>query len=130
MGVHMRHSKVADAALKAIDERKKAFKKDSERKEYKTRTKNFPVMILQSGFAQSLGFLYAKGPSGNGYKEYKDDFLKVLAAAAKDLPTDPSELHRHVIQADLARYRQLSHYALEAAGWLKRIAETALEGEA
>lgn len=131
MSVQMRHSRVANAALKAINDQKKALGAE-QIKEYKTRTKNFPVMLLQSGLAQSLGFLFAKaGGTDKGYESYKKDFLQVLRATApgKMLPKDDSSLHRHIIQADLAHYRQLSHYAQEAAGWLKRIADTAIQGD-
>ena len=129
MAVEMRHSRVAAKALKLVSQRA-THGDDATRKAYKTRTRNFPVLILQNGLAQAMGFLLAKAQGGdNGYPQYRDDFLAVFRAADPTLPADPGQLHRTVLEADLSRYRQLTRYALEAAEWLKRIAETAIAGD-
>lgn len=55
---HIRSQKYAQRAFGLIQKVKDSNKQV---KEYRTLVLNFPTMILQSGLAQAIGFLQAKG---------------------------------------------------------------------
>ena len=93
--------------------------KDSNKqvKEYRTLALNFPTMILQSGLAQAIGFLQAKG---------KEEHLLLLAHIAELLEENKDGLHKKILEADLSHYQLLSRQALEAASSLKRYTQALL----
>lgn len=93
--------------------------KDSNKqvKEYRTLALNFPTMILQSGLAQAIGFLQAKG---------KEEHLLLLAHIAELLEENKDSLHKKILEADLSHYQLLSRQALEAASSLKRYTQALL----
>lgn len=93
---------------------------DKLRKEYKSRADSFPVMVLQSGLAQAIGFLHAKSKNERAYATYLADLASVLGHA------DAKALHRKVLDASLPEYRHLSHEVLEVAALIKRFGQTEL----
>jgi CRISPR-associated protein Cmr5 len=99
------------------------------RDEYKSRADSFPVMVMQAGLAQGLGFLLAKGKgeNGNGYGRYLNDLAAVLKASGACGAGSGEALQKHVLGASLAEYQLLTREALAAAGWLKRFAQACIK---
>ena len=111
---HIRSQKYAQRAFGLIQK----VKDDNKQvKEYRTLVLNFPTMILQSGLAQAIGFLQAKG---------KEEHLLLLAHIAELLGENKDSLHKKILEADLSHYQLLSRQALEAASSLKRYTQALL----
>ena len=111
---HIRSQKYAQRAFGLIQKVKDSNKQV---KEYRTLVLNFPTMILQSGLAQAIGFLQAKG---------KEEHLLLLAHIADLLEENKDGLHKKILEADLSHYQLLSRQALEAASSLKRYTQALL----
>lgn len=111
---HIRSQKYAQRALGLIQKVKEENKKV---KEYRTLALNFPTMILQSGLAQAIGFLQAKG---------KEEHLLLLAHIAELLGENKDGLHKKILEADLSHYQLLTRQAIEAASGLKRYTQALL----
>ena len=113
---HIRSQKYAQRALGLIQRVKE---KNEKVKEYRTLALNFPTMILQSGLAQAIGFLQAKG---------KEEHLLLLAHIAELLEENENEnsLHKKILAADLSHYQLLTRKAIEAASSLKRYTQALL----
>ena len=111
---HIRSQKYAQRAFGLIQK----VKDDNKQvKEYRTLVLNFPTMILQSGLAQAIGFLRAKG---------KEEHLLLLAHIAELLGENKDSLHKKILEADLSHYQLLSRQDLEAASSLKRYTQALL----
>ena len=111
---HIRSQKYAQRALGLIQRVKE---KNEKVKEYRTLALNFPTMILQSGLAQAIGFLQAKG---------KEEHLLLLAHIAELLGENKDSLHKKILAADLSHYQLLTRQAIEAASGLKRYTQALL----
>ena len=111
---HIRSKKYAQRAFGLIQ---KVNDDNKQVKEYRTLVLNFPTMILQSGLAQAIGFLRAKG---------KEEHLLLLAHIAELLGENKDSLHKKILEADLSHYQLLSRQALEAASSLKRYTQALL----
>ena len=111
---HIRSQKYAQRAFGLIQNVKEENKKV---KEYRTLALNFPTMILQSGLAQAIGFLQAKG---------KEEHLLLLAHIAELLGENKDGLHKKILEADLSHYQLLTRQAIEAASGLKRYTQALL----
>ena len=111
---HIRSQKYAQRAFGLIQNVKKENQKV---KEYRTLALNFPTMILQSGLAQAIGFLQAKG---------KEEHLLLLAHIAELLGENKDSLHKKILAADLSHYQLLTRQAIEAASGLKRYTQALL----
>ena len=111
---HIRSQKYAQRAYGLIQK----VKDDNKQvKEYRTLALNFPTMILQSGLAQAIGFLQAKG---------KEEHLLLLAHIAELLGENKDSLHKKILEADLPHYQLLTRKAIEAASSLKRYTQALL----
>ena len=111
---HIRSQKYAQRAYGLIQK----VKDDNKQvKEYRTLALNFPTMILQSGLAQAIGFLQAKG---------KEEHLLLLVHIAELLEENESSLHKKILEADLSHYQLLTRQAIEAASGLKRYTQALL----
>lgn len=111
---HIHSQKYAQRAFGLIQK----VKDDNKQvKEYRTLVLNFPTMILQSGLAQAIGFLQAKG---------KEEHLLLLAHIAELLGENKDSLHKKILEADLSHYQLLSRQALEATSSLKRYTQALL----
>ena len=111
---HIRSQKYAQKAFGLIQK----VKENNEKvKEYRTLSLNFPTTILQSGLAQAIGFLKAKG---------KDEHLLLLAHIAELLGENKDSLHKKILEADLPHYQLLTRKAIEAASSLKRYTQALL----
>ena len=111
---HIRSQKYAQRAYGLIQK----VKDDNKQvKEYRTLVLNFPTMILQSGLAQAIGFLQAKG---------KEEHLLLLAHIAELLGENKDGLHKKILEADLSHYQLLTRQAIEAASGLKRYTQALL----
>ena len=111
---HIRSQKYAQRAFGLIQNVKEENKQV---KEYRTLALNFPTMILQSGLAQAIGFLQAKG---------KEEHLLLLAHIAELLEENENSLHKKILEADLSHYQLLTRKAIEAASSLKRYTQALL----
>ena len=98
------------------------------RAQYKARADQFPVLVMQAGLAQALGFLRAKAGDADGgdnaYRRYLNDLAVVVGAS------DGEALQQQAIAAPLPAYRQLTRQVLDAAGWLKRFGQAYLGASA
>lgn len=111
---HIRSQKYAQRAYGLIQK----VKDDNKQvKEYRTLALNFPTMILQSGLAQAIGFLQAKG---------KEEHLLLLAHIAELLGENKDSLHKKILAADLSHYQFLTRQTIEAASSLKRYTQALL----
>lgn len=111
---HIRSQKYAQRAYGLIQK----VKDDNKQvKEYRTLALNFPTMILQSGLAQAIGFLQAKG---------KEEHLLLLAYIAELLGENKDSLHKKILASDLSHYQLLTRQAIEAASSLKRYTQALL----
>lgn len=111
---HIRSQKYAQRAYGLIQK----VKDDNKQvKEYRTLALNFPTMILQSGLAQAIGFLQAKG---------KEEHMLLLAHIAELLGENKDSLHKKILAADLSHYQLLTRKAIEAASSLKRYTQALL----
>lgn len=123
-----RQSLVASEALQCIER----VQGRGYRAEYRTRANSFPTMIVQSGLAQAYGFLLAKRKDGNGslaeaYGAYLADVLRVARAGWRGLPEQPDEFYKQLVSADLRSYRRMARALLDAALWLKMLAQAHLQ---
>ena len=112
-----RDQKYAKAAYPKVEHQKG---KDTE-KSYRTVALNFPVMILQSGLTQSIGFLLAKNKAE--HQAYLQDLAEILGLK------NAKNLHDTVIKSNLRDYQQHTRKTLEAAAWLKRYTQAMLKGD-
>ncbi len=121
---HIRSQKYAQRAYGLIQK----VKDDNKQvKEYRTLALNFPTMILQSGLAQAIGFLQAKGKDKEGKEaKGKEEHLLLLAHIAELLGENKDSLHKKILAADLSHYQLLSRQAIEAASSLKRYTQALL----
>jgi CRISPR-associated protein, cmr5 family len=111
---HIRSQKYAQRTYGLIQK----VKDDNKQvKEYRTLALNFPTMILQSGLAQAIGFLQAKG---------KEEHLLLLAHIAELLGENKDSLHKKILASDLSHYQLLTRQAIEAASGLKRYTQALL----
>ena len=92
------------------------------------RADGFPVMVMQAGLAQALGFMLAKGQGDtNAYGCYLDDLALVLLGKHGHARGEAGRnLHKEVIEADLTRYRRMTRDILMVAGWFKRFGQAYL----
>lgn len=111
---HIRSQKYAQRAFGLIQ---KVKEQNEKVKEYRTLALNFPTMILQSGLAQAIGFLQAKG---------KEEHLLLLAHIAELLGENKDSLHKKILAADLSHYQLLTRQTIEAASSLKRYTQALL----
>ena len=120
-----RHAESALARITAVvawsDEQKDAKDASKLRKEYKARADGFPVLVMQAGLAQAVGFMRAKSADKPAYGRYLDDLAAVIGGLA-----DGAALHHRAIHGQLPAYRQLTREVLAAAGWLKRFGQVYL----
>lgn len=131
---HIRSQKYAQRAYGLIQK----VKDDNKQvKEYRTLALNFPTMILQSGLAQAIGFLQAKGEDKDKEAKGKDkdkdkeakgkeEHLLLLAHIAELLEENKDSLHKKILEADLSHYQLLTRKAIEAASSLKRYTQALL----
>ena len=120
-----RTQRMAHAAHAAVEARKSY----AQTKEYGSLALSLPAMILQNGLAQATGFLLAKGAGKNesAHLALLDDLAAVLRATVGAPAKTGSELHQHIIGADLGRSMVLTREALAVSGWLKRYAQGVLK---
>lgn len=122
MPIQTRSQRYAVAALACVEQ---VVAQPGLREEYKSSADGFPVMVMQAGLAQALGFLLAKSACrlDNGYGRYLHDLAAVLRAGGATTADSGEALHQTAIHAALADYRRLTREALAAAAWLKRMAQ-------
>jgi len=89
------------------------------RKEYGRLCNRFPVLVLENGLAQTVGFL--TGKAGRDPEKAEKIFLDHLKNVLFDHATD--NMLSTVLNAELAMYQHYTRQALAAAVWYKRYAE-------
>lgn len=118
-----RSQRFSESALKAVEA---VAKNTAMRDDYKSRADGFPVMVMQSGLAQAVGFLRGKseGRDDNAYGRYLKDLGGLLGQP------EPSRFQSQVIKAELPEYRRLTRDALDASSWIKRFCQTLVKNAA
>ncbi|MDI1224022.1 MULTISPECIES: type III-B CRISPR module-associated protein Cmr5 [Acinetobacter] len=89
---------------------------------YRTLALNLPTMIMQSGLAQTIGFLMAKS------KEEHRSFLDHIATLLNF--NTPEDFHKAILKSNITQYQLLTRKSLDAASWLKRYTQALLNKEA
>ena len=112
--MEIRTHKYAEAAFPLVEQ----MKKDPFEKKYRTLALNFPTMIMQSGLAQAIGFLVAKG----------NDEHEIILQHIEEILERPS-LHTDILASDIQQYQLLTRQALDATAWLKRYTQALLKKE-
>lgn len=120
MSVRTRSQKLAQAAFHCIANRNGGQPTEG----YKSSAKKFPALIHTCGLAQAVSFALAKKDH-----EYIADLTAVLKAADHSEITAQEPLDHQARTQPLSEYLRLSRDAISAAGWLKRYAEAAGEGD-
>lgn len=84
----------------------------------------FPVMVLQNGLTQALGFIAGKAgsqsASAQAFGQFGTDMAKLLDGE------NLKAFVQQVLHADLAGYQRLTRRALAVSLWQKRFAESVL----
>ncbi|MDP2834552.1 MAG: type III-B CRISPR module-associated protein Cmr5 [Pseudomonadota bacterium] len=104
-----RQASAALAKIKAVE--------PGQRRDYKARADGFPVMVMQAGLAQAVGFHFAKRQGKHAHGLYLEDFAQAL------IGENGEALLKRAIDAPLAEYRRLTREALALAEWFKRFAQ-------
>lgn len=112
--MEIRTHKYAEAAFPLVEK----MKKDPFEAKYRTLALNFPTMIMQSGLAQAIGFLMAKGKD-----EHKIIFQHIQTILKKP------NLHDDILKSNIQQYQILTRQALDATAWLKRYTQALLKKE-
>jgi CRISPR-associated protein Cmr5 len=86
--------------------------------DYARSAKRLPALLHTAGLAQAVAFLQAKNLS---------QLLKDVVFVMNDDCLQSETFAQLVRSAELLEYLRLSRLALEAAGWLKRYAESLLK---
>lgn len=127
MSIQTRTQRYAAAALARVQ----VIRQDAQQRlEWKTRADTFPVMVLQAGLAQAVGFMLAKSQNGaddRGYSAYLNDLLAVLRAGGATQADNPQALQTEILALDLMAYQRLTRQTLEAAAWLKRMGQAYID---
>lgn len=114
----IRTHEYAETAFACIDD--VLNKHSSLESKYRTLALSFPSMVLQSGLAQAVAFLMAKG---------KDEHKLYLEHLARIVPNcqDYKALHQKIIASNLNEHIQLTRNVLDATSWLKRYTQANLK---
>ena len=116
--MQIRTHKYAEKAYPLIEK----MQNDTFEAKYRTLALNFPSMIMQSGLAQAIGFLMAKG---------KDEHTIFLGHIAQLLEyTRYEDFHTAISKSDITQYQLMTRKALDATSWLKRYTQALLHKEA
>lgn len=113
----IRTQKYAQLAYPLVDD----VKGQAIEAKYRTLALTFPAMVMQSGLAQAIGFLMAKGNE-------EHQLMLTHIATLLNYPNDEA-MHSAILSSDLTKYQLLTRNALEATSWLKRYTQALLEKE-
>jgi CRISPR-associated protein Cmr5 len=108
----------ADAAWQAIDQLPKSIKP----KDYKRQCEKFPVFVLRAGLAQALGFVRSKAEA-DGCK-YLEDLAGIHSPGS-----NIDQWCHNIYAASIEDYMNITREVLQAATWLKRIAQAQISDE-
>lgn len=100
------------------------IQKTSIEAKYRTLALTFPAMVMQSGLAQAIGFLMAKGN-----EEHKIMLTHIATLLNYKGSNATENMHQAILSSDLTEYQLLTRNALEATSWLKRYTQALLEKE-
>jgi CRISPR-associated protein Cmr5 len=88
----------------------------------------FPIMVLRSGLAQSVAFLWIKAESD---KPAYQTFLKHLSLISNGPSNETyKDFQQRIQEMDLAEYQRTTRTILNASVWYKRFAESMLNVKA
>ncbi len=88
---------------------------------YRTLALDFPTMIMQSGLAQTIGFLKAKDKDKEEHAQLIQDMADLLGYH------NFTDMHEAILKSNVIEYQLLTRQALDASGWLKRYTQALLE---
>lgn len=113
----------ADAAWQAIDLLLANVNlNDFKLKDYKRQCEKFPVFVLRAGLAQAIGFIRAKD-EGDGLR-YLSDLANIHSPGV-----GVDQWCECIYAASLEDYMNKTREVLQAATWLKRIAQAEIGDE-
>lgn len=133
--MQIRTQKYAEIAYPLVQ----AVKDSDIEAKYRTLALNFPTMILQSGLAQAIGFLMAKGN-----KEHKVLLSHIVVLVNQDETKSRADdcltqqkavvdlaksFHDKVVKSNITDYQLYTRKAIEASSWLKRYTQALLKKE-
>ena len=109
-------------AQKVYDQLANVKNKDADWvKSYGRWCNRFPILVLENGLAQTIGFLHTKAGEGSDSAEQV-----FLGHVAEILEIERAQVLNSIIDAELANYRRYTRHALAAAIWYKRFAQSVL----
>ena len=110
---------------------------DEQKKLYGSICHQFPIMVLRSGLAQSVAFLWVKAKSGEDEAKKSEEptknkkmaykcFLQHLSFITGHANEQPKDFQQRIHQMELDEYRRTTRTILSACIWYKRFAESLL----
>lgn len=99
------------------------FDNDKQKKLYGSICHQFPVMVLRSGLAQSVAFLWVRAANG---KPAYEKFIQHLSAITGLEGETQDDFQQRIQQMNLDEYRRTTRTILNACVWYKRFAESLL----
>lgn len=103
---------------------------DKQKKLYGSICHQFPIMVLRSGLAQSVAFLWIKAESkdeaGKPKKPAYAEFLNHLSMLTGHKDEPANEFQQRIHGMELDEYRRTTRKILNASVWYKRFAESLL----
>lgn len=97
-----------------VEAARKKFSDPKQAQKYRSASESMPVLILKSGLAQSVAFIYSRGEEPQ--KQLLEDLAQVVAKK------NAEAFLQSCLRADLDDYMLLTCKSLLALSWFKRAA--------
>jgi len=121
-----RSHRIASKAYELVKARSSNDSEDKDAiKEYGALVHKLPAMILQSGLAQTTGFLLAK--QNSEHLNVLDDLQSVFQHIHASADKTRDRFHKNILKSDLQQHMAHTRLALEIAGWLRRYVQGVLK---
>lgn len=101
---------------------------DTDAKLYGSICHNFPIMVLRSGLAQAVAFLWIKASNDKAAYQVFLKHLSIISGGGEQ--ESYSALQERIQQMQLAEYQRTTRIILNASIWYKRFAQSMLNVEA
>ena len=96
-----------------------------QQKKYGSLCHKFPLMVLRSGLAQAVAFVWVKGSQEEDSPQ--GVFLKHIAELSSQAAGEaPADFQQRINGLELTQYQRLTREILAASVWYKRFAESVL----
>ena len=107
------------------------------KKEYRSRAREFPSMVLANGLLQTMSFLFSKSDKDKGCKNIAEHIRGWIKSAIErewlEQPVQPysvkdvSETIKWLSSLDIRSYLAVTNEVMSFSPWLKRFAEGMIE---